>query len=62
MDSKGQTSLEYLLILAGAVMLVILISMVFRGAMAPGMENLANNSTPSLWPSPSALATLTPSP
>jgi len=49
----GQTSLEYLLILTGSVVLVILMASVLKGAMAPGMENLGNNSTPVLWTVPS---------
>gem|GEM_PF-3244985 len=52
--SSGQTSLEYLLILAGSVMIVVLMASVLKGAMAPGMENLGDNSTPVLWAAPSA--------
>jgi len=59
---RGQTSLEYLLILAGSVMIVILTASVLKIAMAPGMENLADNSTPQLWPSPSAFENFTPIP
>ncbi|MFA6329162.1 MAG: hypothetical protein WCX64_00570 [Candidatus Micrarchaeia archaeon] len=46
---KGQTSLEYLLILAGTVMLVLLVSTIVNSAMAPGLENARNNSTAQLW-------------
>jgi parallel beta-helix repeat protein len=62
MPPRGQTSLEYLLILAGAVMMVVLTASVLKATMAPGMENLGNNSTPTLWPSPSVWAGAVPGP
>ncbi len=50
MKLRGQTALEYLLILAGSIMIVIVTSSVLNGVMAPGMEIVGNNSTPLLWP------------
>ncbi|MFA6329167.1 MAG: hypothetical protein WCX64_00595 [Candidatus Micrarchaeia archaeon] len=49
MMERAQTSLEYLLILAGAIMLVLLVAQVITGAMLP--YNSANNAAvATVWP------------
>ncbi len=46
---RGQTSLEYLLILTGTIMLVALVAYVIQGAMQP--YNAINNAAvPTMWP------------
>jgi len=49
---KGQTSLEYLLILTGTIMLVLLISTITKAAMTPGLAETQKNATFDLWPTP----------
>jgi len=49
---KAQTSLEYLLILTGTIMLVLLISTITKAAMSPALAETNKNITPQLWTAP----------
>ncbi|MFA5247374.1 MAG: class III signal peptide-containing protein [Candidatus Micrarchaeia archaeon] len=49
---RGQTALEYLLILAGIIVLVAVVAVLTQNAMAPGINATNNQFQPTLWAKP----------